>query len=340
MLNKVTDNFSKTRLDKYRLPVIRSINELLELLDLKNRESYFFYSKNRSRFLYHEFNIKKRNGGERTIETPSSEVRPILNAIGEVFFSKFHLDECCNGFVKGRSILTNAAPHIGAKTLFKFDIKDFFPSINMKKLFYLFRFYGYGTNVSKYLCFLCLNKNLTLPQGSPISPVISNLIAVRLDARIKGFCSRHSDLCLSYTRYADDITVSSKNKLGEADIKRIQATIYSIIEDCGFMPNKEKCKVYKQGMRLEVTGINVNHIQIPHVNKRYIREVEISLYCIEKYSLDSHLKYYNEKYNTTFSKEKYISHLLGVINFINMVDSQKAKTFRKKLDFLAKEYYV
>ena len=82
----------------------------------------------------------------------------------------------CHGFVKNKSILTNALPHIGARVLMKFDFENFFPSIKLHNVISQFRFFGYGKNVSRYLGYLCVNSNFSLPQGAPTSPYLSNLM--------------------------------------------------------------------------------------------------------------------------------------------------------------------
>lgn len=47
----------------------------------------------------------------------------------------------CHGFVKNKSILTNALPHIGARVLMKFDFENFFPSIKLHNVISQFRFF-------------------------------------------------------------------------------------------------------------------------------------------------------------------------------------------------------
>ena len=128
VLEKERDLYNSQRLGKYRLPVIKSINHLLELLDISGREDFFFYSGHRKQ-LYQRFFIEKKNGGKRMIEAPVEELKNIQKAIDSVFFRHFELSSSCCAYRKQMSIVNNALPHLGAKTLLKFDISDFFPTI-------------------------------------------------------------------------------------------------------------------------------------------------------------------------------------------------------------------
>lgn len=322
------DNYNYNRLKKFHLPVIKSVNQLLEVLELKDKEEKFFYSKNRSIYLYKKFEIEKQNGGSRIIEKPNAEILPTLKALNNSIFCEFKVDEHCCGFVKGKSIVDNALPHMGAKVLIKFDIENFFPSINIKKINYALRYFGYGKNVSRYLSYLCVNKNFELPQGSPVSPIISNIVATRMDARISGLLSKkYRDFSLKFTRYADDITISSKERISKEKISLIIQDVKSIIINEGFKPNYNKLKVYSNRGKILVTGLIVNDKKKVTVDKHIVREIENAIRYIPLYGLNnhmSHLKIYS-------SESTYIEHLYGLCSFVKMVDNEKGTKLFIKL---------
>ena len=230
----------------------------------------------------------------------------------------------CIGYMRGKSIVDNAIPHLEAKTLRKFDIKDFFPSIKLPKVVGQFRYFGYGPNVSKYLGYLCVNKVYSLPQGAPTSPMLSNLVCIRLDNRIEAFCKK---LNLSYTRYADDITISSKEKLSTSRCEYIKNFIDKVITEEGFTPNQEKYRKFVNGQSLKVTGITVNTKM--NVDKKIIRELENAIRYISRYGLEIHLDRieFNEHID-------YVNHLYGLAFYIKMVDSEKGKKFLEQLNEL------
>ena len=165
-INRKIDNPNIERLTRYKLPIITNIEQLIEILQIsEEQEKIFFYNKNRKKYLYRIVKIPKRTGGVRTLEIPIQQLKVIQKAINNVILSKFNITKEANAYIKKRSIVTNALPHVGAKTLIKIDIKDFFPSINFKHVYGQFRYFGYGECVSKYLTLLCVDGNLKLPQG-------------------------------------------------------------------------------------------------------------------------------------------------------------------------------
>lgn len=192
-ITKDHDDFNEKKLVYYHLPVIKSVNQLLEIPQLSETdEKKFFYSRNRKLFLYHKVDIPKRNGDYRTIEVLDYRVKEIQQIINKVKLSKFHMSNNCHGFVKNKSILTNALPHIGTRVLMKFDFENFFPSIKLHNVISQFRFFGYGKNVSRYLGYLCVNSNFSLPQGAPTSPYLFNLMCLKIDKRISKYCEKRN----------------------------------------------------------------------------------------------------------------------------------------------------
>lgn len=323
-INRENDNTNIERLKQYKLPVITNINQLVNALCIsEEQEKIFFYKELRKKYLYRIVRIPKRSGGIRELEIPIESLKIIQKSINVVILSRFKMSKEANAYIKKRSIVTNAAPHVGAKTIIKIDIKDFFPSINFKHVYGQFRYFGYGENVSKYLSLLCVDGDLKLPQGAPTSPTLSNLISVYMDSRISGYCVKYN---YSYTRYADDITISSKEKLPFYIIMSIKNFIFMILRDLGFEPNETKFKYFYNGSRLEVTGINVNSkLSVP---KDKIREMENAIRYIDKYGLENHMQYLK------INKKDYVGHLYGLAYYIKMIDKKKGEVYIQALNKL------
>lgn len=325
MIIKDKDDYNLQKLKNFNLPIITSINHLLELLDISQEdEKKYLYPVNRKRNLYHIYEIPKKSGGTRKIEVPDLKIMHIQKAINRVILSNFNMPHSCIGYMRGKSIVDNALPHVSSCTLLKFDIKDFFPTINLQKVVGQFRYFGYGRNVSKYLGYLCVNKDFCLPQGAPTSPMLSNLVCIKLDKRIEAFCKKCD---LNYTRYADDITISSKIKLSALECKSIKEFVYKVILEEGFIPNDEKYRKFVNGQALKVTGITVN-TKI-NVDKKIIRELENAIRYISKYGLNSHLE--KIKYNSNID---YKDHLYGIAFYIKMVDKEKGIKYLEELNKL------
>lgn len=325
VVEKNSDNFSLERLNFFKLPVIKNVSQLLEILDISSEEeTRYFYKENRKKYLYNHIYIPKKNGQFRLIEIPDSKIMSIQRAINDVILKNFSMTKSCCGFVKGKSLINNAKPHVQSKTLMKIDIKDFFPSIKLNQVVYQFRYFGYGMNVSRYLGYLCVNENYSLPQGAPTSPSLSNLVCIKMDKRIEKYCKNKS---LKYTRYADDITISSKEYLNIQECNKIRDFIYFILKDEGFEPNYKKYKRFVNGQRLQVTGIIVN--DKINVSKKYYRELDNAIRYVRMNGLQTHL--INIGYDADVD---YLNHILGLVSFVSMVNKEKGKYYLEEINSL------
>jgi hypothetical protein len=213
---------------------------------------------------YVSFRVPKRSGGERTIHAPRAALRRVQRAILERYLAPLPLHPSCHGFVKGRSILTNASPHAGAKLLIKTDIEGFFPAIHFDRVAGLFRLHGASVEVARQLARLTTHVDVlpdgstawpgALPQGAPTSPALANLTCGRLDARLSGLARRFDAV---YTRYADDLSFSFRGEEPRS-IGRFFWWVNAILQQEGFAENASKRKVLRATGRQTVTGLVVN----------------------------------------------------------------------------------
>ena len=210
---------------------------------------------NKARF-YISYNILKRNGKKRRIDAPQNPLKQVQSDILYRILYLFKPHPIAHGFVKDKSPRSNAAVHVGRKFIMTVDIKDFFNSINEFRvehtLAWLFKKQSKFTydpaDVALCASLLCYNSGL--PQGSPASPVMSNLVCIPLDKSLTSL--RGTDLLV--TRYADDITVSSNTD----DLTKQLGHIYGFIRHVGLVANFKKTRLKKYFQRQQVTGIVVN----------------------------------------------------------------------------------
>ena len=316
------DNPNKERLTEYKLPVIDNVATLFKALNLSVADAKkFFYPYCRRTFLYRSYQMPKKLGGSREISIPIPELALVQKAINNVILNKFQMSSYCTGFKKNMSLIDNAKPHLNCKTLLKFDVKDFFGSIRYNKVYKQFKFYGYGNKVARLLTLLCVDADDKLPQGAATSPTLSNLVCLRLDKRIGLLCKK---LGYNYTRYADDITISSNTKLGKYEINYIKDTINLIVEEEGFKLNEKKTHVFKEGQQLVVTGIHINN-GVMKPSKSIINEIENAFYFISKFGLEDHLKHIK------CEKSNYLGHIYGLISYVYMINPQKGLEYYDKL---------
>jgi hypothetical protein len=156
-----------------------------------------------------------------------------------------------HGFVRGRSIATNARPHVGKKVVLRLDLADFFPSTTAEMVRQALYENGVPTEAAQAVVETCTLEG-RLPQGAPTSPFLANLVAARLDVRLAGLVRKWTDG--AYTRYADDLCFSSSDR----HLNRLIPPAQRIVEDIGYRLNPKKIRVYRQGVRQVVAGVVVN----------------------------------------------------------------------------------
>ena len=92
-INREEDNANIKRLIQYKLPVIKNINQLVNILDIsEQQEKIFFYKELRKKYLYRVVEIPKRSGGIRKLEVPIESLKIIQKAINNVILNKFYLE--------------------------------------------------------------------------------------------------------------------------------------------------------------------------------------------------------------------------------------------------------
>lgn len=215
--------------------------------------------------LYTRIEIPRPNKEPRRIAAPAPYLRFVQRRILQRVLEPMEVHPAAHGFVKGRSIFTNAAAHVNRDVVVRLDLRDFFPSIGFHRVVGVFRSHGLELPVARTLADLCCLEG-RLPQGAPTSPTLSNLVCRRLDARLAGLARR---IDARYTRYADDITFS-----GSEAVVRSLPLVRRIIADEGFALAPEKTAIMRRGARQRVTGLNVNtKVSVPRTVRRVLRAV-------------------------------------------------------------------
>lgn len=265
---------------------------------------------------YLKGSLKKGSGEARILYKPQGRLKFIQNNIKDILVSSIKMPDCVHGWVKGKSIRSALSPHKGMQYLYCFDIHSYFDSIHNKKVFILFnQKLRCSPTVARFLTKLSTYQSC-LPQGSPCSPVIANLILFDFDVAMDNFAKKRG---MKYTRLGDDILLSSNSKPNN-----LEKTIVEGLKKIGFKINKSKSKSgtpSKSGLR--VLGV-VFSSKIT-VSQNYRRKIEAILFNSQKSGLDK------QNLDGRFNFRK---HLYGRIAFIEMMDPYLGSTLRKKLDLI------
>jgi RNA-directed DNA polymerase len=300
-------SYSEMMRDK-GLPVIFNNSHLAHFLGLKEEELYYLV-KEKERYYYH-FCIPKSNGGIRHISAPKDKLKDLQKKILRDILERVSVHPAVNGFKKGKSIITNAENHVGQEVLVKIDLKDFFPSISLERIKGVYLHLGYPEKVAEMLAELSTYKG-RLPMGAPTSPYLSNIVARRLDVR---FTNLGKEKGFRYTRYADDLAFSSKNR----DLNRYIPLFIKIIREEGFEVNKKKIIVARKGGQQKVTGVVVN--TKTNIDRKEYKRLRAILYNC----LHGDLKREMVRWGAS-SFEEFKNALRGHINFVMMLNKEKGR---------------
>lgn len=269
---------------------------------------------------YHKFYITKKDKvSKREILVPSKELSFIQKYIKENILDKVEISGYSYGFAKNKNIKKNAEIHLNSNVVLNIDLKDFFPSIDSRRVYYIFyKICGYDKTMSYCLTKLVMYKN-KLPQGACTSPIISNIVSYKLDLRLGNLAAANN---MKYTRYADDITFS-----GEKITKKFYLLVKQIITEEGFKVNDKKVHLSSKAYKQEVTGLIINNNKVS-VDRKYIRKIKQELYYIKKYGLDNHIE------KSGIKNSFYVEHLKGKILFIKSIDEEKGIELLKEFNDL------
>jgi len=342
------------KLDK--LKKITTKQELAGLLGVKATFLTNVLYRLRPENQYIQFTIPKKSGGVRGINAPVDKLKSLqsslstllLDCIDEINKAKFPNSELnktrdknaksnshetlkikvpnadikqpslSHGFVRKRSIITNAMMHVGQKNVLNIDLEDFFDSFNFGRVRGFFiknENFKLDPHIATVIAQIACYKN-KLPQGSPCSPVITNLITHALDIRLAALAEKHS--CI-YSRYADDLTFSTREAVFPRKIMRLDNGEYaagkklkSEIIRSGFSINDKKTRIQFKDSRQDVTGLVVN--QKPNVKKEYWRTAKAQCHSLFRTgSFTTKVAGLDVNGN--------INELEGQLNFIDQVDS-------------------
>ncbi len=326
----------------------RTVKDLAKFLGMSYAKlaSIIYPSTN---LLYIRFVIPKKNGADRTIDAPKPQLKSIQRVLSKEFNKIYNPRKNSHGFISGKNIVTNAHPHINKKYIFNLDFKDFFSSIHFGRVRNLFMsdLFSFTYEVSTVLAHICCH-NGKLPQGAPTSPILTNIIAFKLDNELRKLSLENK---CSVTRYVDDVTFSfscNKNKLPKEILyfnKNKEITIgdklAQIIERNGFEINNKKTRFQAKSQRQQVTGLVVNQkINLP---RSYINTTRSMLYAWENFGLENAGKEYLTKYlnktNGIYDKRRILSNIpiffeqvvKGRINYIGMVRGVHDNIYKKAL---------
>lgn len=288
---RVTDD---EKLMSLNLPAIHDDKELADFLGLEYKQlRYLCYHRDVvEQDHYHRFSVPKRNGKERSIAAPKPMMKQAQKLILEKLLELVPVSGCAHGFIKAHSVVSGALVHEPKpELLINMDLENFFPTITFERVRGMFHALGYSGYIASLLAMLSTycermpievkgriryvkTSDRILPQGSPASPMITNIICRNLDRRLEATAAQYH---CQYSRYADDMSFSFPELPEKKMISAAAAAIVSVVEDEGFYINRDKTRYLKKNNRQCVTGIVINHEE-PGVSKIWMKRMRAAIY--------------------------------------------------------------
>ena len=283
---------------------------------------------------YHYFNAGNRHK-QRIIEAPSVNLKKRQKWIANNILSNEVFGDWIHGYVKGKSIVTNARVHAGKNRILHMDIKDFFQSITFEMVEKEFIKMGYSSSAAKALADICTfsaemvwwqeeeynNSALTkryLPLGAPSSPWLSNLVFQNVDFQILNLLK---DKKIQYTRYADDLMFSSDYD----DLIWLKDEVEKLLSNHKFIINAGKTKLFTENDQKLLMGLNLtNGVKIQNSYKRKLRQ---EIYYCKKYGVESHLRK-----TGAINRSNFITYIYGKAYYVKMVEPALGEILLNELD--------
>ena len=309
------------------------VNELVGHLVRFNESTEELRNVNRQD-LYTTFYIPKKSGGLRRIDAPKPELMDALRRLKTIFEEKFHALYHTSAFayIKERSTLKAIQRHQNneSKWFGKFDLSNFFGSTTidfvMQQLSMIFPFsevvkYELGKNelrTALELAFL----NGGLPQGTPFSPLITNVMMIPIDYRLANKFRDFGRQSFVYTRYADDFIVSSRYSF---DVRMVERAMIDVLTEFNapFTLNEEKTRYGSSAGRNWNLGIMLNkdnEMTVGHRAKKQFKNM------LHSYALD-------RKKGVMWDRHD-IQVMNGYYNYYRMVEKD---TIDKIVEYINKE---
>jgi RNA-directed DNA polymerase len=284
--------------------------------------------------------LKKRGPGWRLIEAPKSTLKSAQHQILTELLDRIPPHSNAHGFVTGRSIITNAQPHVGNRVVVKFDLENFYATVSFSRVVAIYRSVGYCREVALWLARLTTSQvpaNMPfpegdslailpflprhLPQGAPTSPALANLSAFSLDLRLNGLARTFS---ANYTRYADDLTFSGAEDLLQG-LPVLIPLVTKIVRSERFRINRKKRKVIRNNQCQIVTGVVVN--EVLNISRRDFDRLKAILNNCQRHGPSTQ----NREEHPDFA-----AHLLGRVAHVTQINpsrGQKLQAIYDRIDW-------
>jgi len=285
---------------------------------------------------YNIFTVPKKHGGTRLIEDPTEILQKIQEKLNDYLQPLYYLNKpnAAYGYIlhpkddnEPRNIVTNAKRHAGNAYLLAIDMLDFFHQVQWQMVYDSLSGLPFQVpgEVPEFISNLC-TYNGRLPMGAPTSPVLSNIAAHRLDKELEKYCAGEG---LVYTRYVDDICISSNNPVLERHLQQVTG----IMERQQLKLNPDKTKLYGPEDEKIITGLVAKN-NIVKVADSFFTETDKEIANLKTYVLMLRRLHPGKQIEEMILKP--VQKITGALTFIASVHGDEYKPLQELADKLDK----
>lgn len=274
----------KTTQPKYPFNPVRSLASLSRSLGVSVVELQQLGETASS--LYREAKpIIKADGSTRRVFDALPVLKKVHRRMQIQFFQRVVFPDYLTGSLKGRDARRNAALHAGAAIVVTEDIKNFFPSTGAEVVYSIWAgFFGFAPEVARLLTMLSM-KGGVLPQGAITSSYLANLAFWDQEWRLY---EDLRDRGISYSRYVDDVTISSKEQINNEVIGRCIAEVYGLMASKGYKAKRSKHEIRRGNGPMLTTKLMINaHPALMTKERQNIRSAVHQLEVLSRGSTNS-----------------------------------------------------
>ncbi|MDE9553509.1 reverse transcriptase family protein [Xenorhabdus bovienii] len=221
------------------------------------------------------------------------------------------------GSLKGCDYKVNASLHVGATIVINEDITGFFPATSAAVVYGIWRnFFCFGQDVADCLTRLTTRQG-ELPQGAITSSFLANLAFWNAEPALQASLQARG---LVYSRYVDDIAVSSETFLDNSAKTEVIASVYGMLFRHGYRPKRTKHEIKTSGERMDVTKLSVN--SKPGLSTSRQSQIRSAVYHLEQAFLRGEI--------TAFDSGPY-AQTLGQVHLLARFHPGKAEKLKQRL---------
>ena len=235
----------------YRCSPIKSVRVLARALGFGERDLLVLAEDADRRYR----TVKPEPGSTRQTFDAMGQLKLVHRRIKEVIFANVYFPNYLQGSLKGRDYVTNAELHTNKQLLICEDVKKFFPSITFPLVEDVWLgFFRFSPDVARLLTALT-TKDGVLPQGAITSSYIANLVMWRHEPLLHAKLAERE---ITYSRYVDDMAMSSTNHLSKEMQTWVIAQVYGMLARHGLKAGRAKHEVFSATKPMIATKLIVN----------------------------------------------------------------------------------